>query len=149
VIACAGALAGGLDISAAFISTYLSSGRGPVFLLQFIASGLFGKAAFSGGLPMAAAGLLIHFLLALGWSALFVLAYCQTRILSRNAAVSGNAYGLLVWLAMNLVVLPITRAPRVSFSPKQTILSVLYVVFLVGLTISMVVKRQLGNRKTS
>jgi len=129
----------------AIISTYLSYGRDPVFLLQFIASAVFGRAAFSGGLPMAAAGLLFHYLIALLWAGLFVLAYRKARFLSRHAVASGIAYGLLIWLTMNLLVLPMTSVRRAPFSVMQTILGVLYVVLFVGLTISIVTRRQLGD----
>jgi hypothetical protein len=81
---------------------------------------------------------------ALLWAGLFVVAYRQVGILGRRAVLSGLLYGLLIWLILNLAVLPLTHEPRVPFSLKQTPLSILYVVFVAGLTISLVVNRLLG-----
>ena len=62
-------LAGALDISATGlvrrIERYLRR------LLQFVASGMMGTAAFEGGANTAAIGLALHFLIAAIWAALY------------------------------------------------------------------------------
>jgi hypothetical protein len=45
-------LAGTLDIAAAFLQAWRMSGTTPVRVLRFIASGVMGKSAFSGGPEM-------------------------------------------------------------------------------------------------
>lgn len=44
----AGLLVGSLDITAAFLDFYISTGNGPGGVLRFIASGVFGREAFTG-----------------------------------------------------------------------------------------------------
>ena len=59
----AGLIAGLLDISAAFIQYYSRTGRNPLAVLKFIASGVFGKAALTGGTEMILLGLVFHYII--------------------------------------------------------------------------------------
>lgn len=77
-----GAIAGVFDIIFN-ISLAAHHGGTPARLLQTIASGLFGKAAFDGGTPMAALGLGLHFAMSLIWGSIFVVA--ARKIALRNA----------------------------------------------------------------
>ena len=54
-----GSIAGVLDILFAIVSAGYS-GVSPTQVLHAVASGLLGKAAFSGGMPVAALGLALH-----------------------------------------------------------------------------------------
>ena len=49
IILTTGLLAGTLDILAAFIQSYLMANVVPSTVLKYIASGVFGKSAYSGG----------------------------------------------------------------------------------------------------
>ncbi|NJN34942.1 MAG: hypothetical protein HC817_12500 [Saprospiraceae bacterium] len=64
-------IAGSLDITAACLQAYLKTGATPDRILAYIASGVFGKKAFSGGFPMQIAGLLFHFIIALACAACY------------------------------------------------------------------------------
>lgn len=139
-------VAGSLDLMAAVTSTYLSFKLGPVFLLQFIASGAFGRAAFKGGLATAAWGFGFQYVIALFWAGLFWLALPRIAVLRRRPVLAGLGYGLLVWVGMNVVVIPLCRAPKVIPNLGQTILGVLYVVCCVGLPISLLLNRQFRAR---
>ena len=57
-------VAGTLDITYAIVFSYLRSGTSPERVLQSVASGALGRAAFSDGVPAAALGLAIHFFIA-------------------------------------------------------------------------------------
>ncbi len=57
----AGFIVGTLDILAAFINYYINTGKSPEPVLKFIASGVFGKSAFTIGNEMLAWGLLFHY----------------------------------------------------------------------------------------
>ena len=46
-----GFIAGTLDITAACIQYYIRTGKGPANVLRYVASGVFGKEAFTGGVP--------------------------------------------------------------------------------------------------
>src|SRR5258708_4777139 len=101
----AGLLVGTLDITAAFIQT-LAYGRNPISVLNFIASGVFGKQAFSGGLPFAFCGMVFHYCIAYSWTTLLFLTYPQLKFLSKNRILTGLGYGLFIWLIMTRIVLP-------------------------------------------
>ncbi len=58
----------------------------PVQVLQYIASGAFGRSAFDGGLATAFAGLVIHFALAAAFTAIFAGAYLAIPAVRRFAA---------------------------------------------------------------
>ena len=68
----AGVIVGTLDILAAFIQFYSKTQKNPIVVLNFIASGIFGKEAFTGGNKMAAFGLFFHYVIAFGFTLLFL-----------------------------------------------------------------------------
>ena len=85
-------------------------------LFQGIAYAVLGPAAFTGGWATAALGLMLHFSVALGWSAVWMIAYERSDLLLRatltlpRSIIVGAAYGIFVWLAMHFIVLPMTYA---------------------------------------
>lgn len=108
-----GAIAGVLDIVAAF-TMQLANGVAPVRVLQAIASGVLGREAFHGGNATALLGLLLHFTIALGAAWVYYTVSRFWTLLRRRAVVAGLAYGVVVYLVMNHVVLPLSR---VNFRP--------------------------------
>jgi len=68
-------MAGTLDIVAACINAYLVSGVTPAQVLSYIASGLFGKTAYSGGPEILLAGLVFHYLIAFACTTCFYWIY--------------------------------------------------------------------------
>jgi len=141
-----GLLAGTLDILAACANAYIRSGTSPIRVLQFVASGLFGTDAFSGGLKMAFWGLLMHFLIALTWTLVFFLAYPKISFLSKHKMFSGILYGIFVWLAMNFVVLPLTAVPKFPFNISQAIVGAVILILMIGLPISFFANRYYSNK---
>jgi hypothetical protein len=134
----AGLLAGSLDITAAFVEAGLE-GRSPVSLLQGIAGGLLGMSAFQGGLATAALGAFFHFLIATTASAVFYLASRKLKFLVQHAIPSGLLYGVAVYIFMNYIVLPLS-AYHVKIALPH-IMDVAILMFLVGLPISLVVRK--------
>jgi len=102
-----GLTAGVLDILDAFAMTAINGGA-PTRVLHAIASGVLGRTAYEGGLPAAALGLTLHFVIALGAASTFLLASRALPALLRNPVPVGLAFGLGVWAFMYLVVLPAT-----------------------------------------
>jgi hypothetical protein len=102
-----GFTAGLLDITDAFIVTTINGGT-PARVLQAIASGVLGRAAYQGGAPVAALGLALHFLIAFSAASVFFLISRALPAVLRHAVVSGLAFGLGVWAFMYFAVLPIT-----------------------------------------
>jgi hypothetical protein len=108
----AGLLAGLLDISATgLLEIVILRRTTAVELFQSIASGLLGAAAFQGGIAVAALGAVLHFFIAMTWAVAFAVAaqHFPARWWRAPAAV-GLAYGALVWLFMDFVVLGLSRA---------------------------------------
>ena len=110
-----GLTAGVLDSVDAVIAFGLN-GMNPIQVLQFIASGLLGTAAFKGGLATAGLGALLHFLIALVVAAVFYFASLKLPALYQQAAIWGLVYGTAVYLFMNCLVLPFSAVPKGPFS---------------------------------
>lgn len=141
----AGLLAGTLDITDALVF-YGARGARPIAILQSMASGLLGRAAFQGGLSTAVLGVLLHFFIAFTASAVFYVAAQKLAFLRRHPAIAGLLYGGAIYLFMNWIVLPLSAVPN----PRPTALiplinGVLAVMLLVGLPISLVVNRSLKD----
>ncbi len=106
-----GLLIGTLDITVASIQFFIKTGKGPDAILKFVASGLFGKEAFTGGISMSIAGLVIHYLIAMTFTLFFVLLIKNLSLLNLNRLVTGLLYGVFVWAVMNLLVWPFLKVP--------------------------------------
>lgn len=91
-----GFIAGTLDIAAAITMYAIRSGGKPIRVFQYIASAVFGRKAFSGGLMMAFWGLIFHFIIAYAFTIFFFLVYPKINLLSKNIVVTGIIYGLLI-----------------------------------------------------
>jgi hypothetical protein len=134
-------LAGTLDISAAAIYYPLASGVKVRTLLQGIASGVLGDDAFAGGLGTAVLGLALHYLVALVWTLIFLLALRTVKGRFTNLFLVGMAYGIVVWVVMNLIVLPLSNVHHASFNLPQAIVGAVILMFCIGLPIAMIVGR--------
>lgn len=136
-----GSLGGALDIlfAISFAGFY---GVGPVRVLQTVASGLLGDAAFAGGMPAAITGFACHFLLSWLWAALFVAAALRYRALVRRPLVTAIVFGIVVFLAMRLIVLPLSAYPRpVRFPPLASALDLASHMFLFAWPIAWAARR--------
>ena len=137
-----GLIAGVLDGAGAIIVYMVRGGRTPERIFNFIASGVFGPAAMSGGTPMVLAGIGLHLFIALGWTALFFLAARQFEGLRRHAVAAAVGYGIFVWIMMNKVVLPLSRVQMGPGPSWNSILvGVLVLVVCVGFPISLGARR--------
>lgn len=143
-------LAGTLDILAAFIDYWLASGKGPQGVLLYVASGFFGPAAFGGGAGMAACGLLFHYLIAFCWTLFFFWIYTKIPCLPRYPLLTGLGFGLLIWMVMNLLVLPLSRIQQVPLSavkPLKMGKSFLILACMIGLPLSFIAGSTAGTAK--
>jgi len=130
-----GALGGLLDILFA-IGFAGYNGMPPERLLQVVASGALGKAAFTGGMPAAAFGLACHFALSFVWMAIFFFAARRIPALAGKPLLAAVGYGLLVFFTMRLIVLPLSAFPRpVTFNAFSWGMDILSHIFLFSLPI--------------
>ncbi|PWT97133.1 MAG: hypothetical protein C5B52_14330 [Bacteroidetes bacterium] len=136
-----GLLAGSLDILAAIIQFVSVTGKSPVRIFYYIASGVFGKEAYDGGIPMVIAGFLFHYFIATIFSAFFFFIYPAIPILRKNKIVAGLAYGIFVWVIMNLAVVPVSRVNRGPFHLQQVLIGMGILMLCIGLPISLMANR--------
>jgi uncharacterized membrane protein YagU involved in acid resistance len=136
-----GLIAAILDATDSFVAFYLAAGFGPVQVLQFIASGFYGAAAFQKGISGALVGLLAHFFLAFTVAAIYVGATRFLPMLSRKAVMWGMIYGVAVFIVMNFVVLPHTAVVKSPFSLPLLLNGVLGHALFVGLPIALAARR--------
>lgn len=137
-----GLIAGTLDIMDAIVF-YGQRGVKPIRILQSISAGILGSAAYRGGWPTALLGLALHFVIALGAAATYYLASRVFRVLRERPVICGLIYGVLVYLFMNYVVLPLSAVPK---NPQPRSWPVLIngvgaIMFLVGLPIALTTRR--------
>ena len=114
----AGLAGGAADILAAFVIYRPAT---PVQILQTIASGLQGAAAYQGGMASAALGLACHFLISILFAGLFLAAARPAPVLLRRPALSGVAFGVFVYGVMNAIVVPLSLAAKGPPPPPHTI----------------------------
>lgn len=138
----AGLVAGSLDITAALVLAALE-GKSPVYLFQAIAGGLLGMSSFQGGLATALLGAFFHFLIAFTAAAVFYAASRKLKFLVRHATPSGLLYGLIVYVFMNYIVLPMSAYhTKITLPPMaELIKSISIIMFLVGLPIALIVRK--------
>jgi hypothetical protein len=127
---------GVLDLADAIVFFGLRGVR-PIRIFQSIASGLLGRASFSGGIRTALLGIALHFFIAFVIVVTFLLASKKMPALVRHAIAFGLAYGVAVYLVMNLIVLPLSNAGRGAFVLPVVINGLLIHMFGVGLPSSV------------
>jgi hypothetical protein len=133
----AGLLCGCMDISAAFI-TWRLKGVKPARLLRGIAAGLLGNKSFDGGIPTAALGLGIHYLVAFSAATVFYFASRKLTFMVRQPFIYGPLYGILVYTLMYWVVMPLSARHPAPFSWTNTIVAILTHIVCVGTPIALV-----------
>lgn len=143
IIAMAALITGILDASAAMVHSYMANGVTPDRVWKYVASGIAGRAAFTGGSGMVVLGLLCHFVIATIFSILFYFLYQRLSFFSRNIFVTGIIWGLVVWAIMYLIVTPLSNTPprTLSISVQAVWPQWLIHMFLVGLPMAYTIHR--------
>jgi hypothetical protein len=111
-------------------------------LAQSIATGLLGTAAYRGGVPTAVLGLSLHVVIAFGWTVLFFLLTARVAVLRKLVATPGGrilaglAWGPIIWLAMDIVVLPLSQARPTPTTSPTFYINLMQHALLIGLPMS-------------
>jgi hypothetical protein len=133
--------AGTLDISAAIL-VYMPRGIVAERVLQSVAGGILGRAAYENGTPAAILGLLLHFSIMSVIVSAFVLASRRFSWLTQDAVAYGALYGVAVYAVMNFIVVPLSAIGGGKLPPLRDLLGQLVIhVVLVGLPIALVARR--------
>ncbi|MGI8951823.1 MAG: hypothetical protein ACR2FN_09600 [Chitinophagaceae bacterium] len=141
VILWTGLLVGTLDISAAIINYTLSYQKNPVRVFQFIASGVFGKEAFSGNSSMIFYGIIFHYLIAFTFTIFFFFIYPKINFLLKNIVITSIIYGVFIWIIMNLVIVPISNTPKFPFNLFHAIINMIILIAAIGLPLAYSAKK--------
>lgn len=137
-IAVGGLIVGVLDLIYAVV---VYSPNAPILIPQTIASGVLGVKSYDGGPQTAALGVVLHFVIAFGAATVYYLASRKLPFLVHSAVLCGLIFGGLVYLAMHLVVLPLSAAPHGHMAFIYKFCEFAEHCLCVGLPISLSVRR--------
>ena len=129
-------LAGTLDITAACLNAYLSAKLMPETVLRYVASGAFGKFAFTGDNSMILWGLCFHFIIALSCTVCYFLAYSHLSFLHQNLLLSSVLIGVVAWIVTNLGIIPMSQIVPRPFDLSKALIAAAILVVCIGLPIA-------------
>jgi hypothetical protein len=139
-----GGVAATLDLIYAVTRNGLG-GASPLWTLQLVGSGWLGEDAFAGGVPAGVLGFVSHYAIVFVAAALYYLASKHLTVLRSRALVCGAAFGVLVYLFMSFVVLPMSAFPlKLSYTPARVLEGFVSHAFLVGVPIALAIRRFSG-----
>jgi hypothetical protein len=131
-----GLAVGVLDGMAAIVLTIIRGGS-TIRMFQGIASGLIGRDSFEGGLTTALLGASLHFLIALIWAAIYYGASLKLPAMIRRPFILGPLYGVFVYFAMQIIVLPLSAIQKPPFSFAAPLQGIIVHILCVGLPIAI------------
>jgi hypothetical protein len=110
---------------------------------QYIASGVLGESAFAGGLVTVLLGVLFHFIISFIVAGVFILSANRISLLHRYPIVSSLLYGFVVFIVMNMIVIPLSAAPPLPApTTPQIIVTIIDHILVVGLPLGILVSRK-------
>jgi hypothetical protein len=119
----------------------------PITIMQAIAVGVLGRASFDGGLPSAALGLVLQWVMSIIIALCCVLANEQSLYLKRRWISAGLIYGTITFFVMNYLVVPLSRVGKVPAFSIPWLVENMLAMFLFGLIITYVTRdRSCGSR---
>ena len=135
------AICGTVDILYAMVLT-LVAGRDIGDMLRFVGSGPFPPATGM-GTAGAILGLLVHFALMAMMVAAFMLAVRARPALLDRAALAGLAFGIVTYIVMNWIVVPLRFDAPLPLAPMQVARQLFAHIALVGLPTAFIARRYL------
>jgi hypothetical protein len=138
-----GLIAGILDGLDAVVFYRTAFSVPPARLFQGIARGLLGPPALTGGWKTVVLGIALHFTVAIGSAAFFYAASLLIPALLRHPWICGPAFGVVLYLFMQHVVIPLSAIPkRTHPAPLIDVIDQLFShMFFVGLPIALMAHR--------
>ncbi len=113
----AGLIAGTIDIGAAALINHV----GPALILRGIASGLLGMKSYTGGAGTVTLGLALQLAMSIAIAGIYAAAATRLAWLRSRPILAGLAFGLGVFVVMNLIVVPLS-----AFGPKPAHVSLVW-----------------------
>jgi uncharacterized protein YacL len=115
IVVLGGLILGSTDLLFATLFWRIGHGVSATRVMQSVARGVLGTASFEGGVPTALLGAVLHYTIALAMAASYYFVSRKLRVLTRRPVACGLAYGVLLYLIMNLIVLPLSAAGMPKF----------------------------------
>jgi len=134
-------IAGTLDIIAACINAWLSNDVMPDRVLAYIASGIWGKAAYNGGPEMIFFGLLIHYIIVFSCVFCFFWLYSRWSLLRRSIAANAVLIAFTAWLVTTQLVLRMSRITVPPFRVSGAIIAIAIPIICLGFPIAYAASR--------
>lgn len=117
-------------------------------IYQYIASGVLGVSAFEGGTGDALIGLLLHFVIALVVTGVFILSAEQIPLLRQNAIAGSLLFGLGVYFVMDMIVIPLSATPDLPpYTTGRMIINYLEHALVVGLPLGLLLWYNADSRQ--
>jgi uncharacterized membrane protein YagU involved in acid resistance len=135
-----GLISGVLDLIYATASVVLR-GYSAIVLPQAIATGLLGVNSFKGGVRTAILGVALEFLITFVATTVYFAASRKLTFLIRHAVRWGLLYGAAIYLFMNLIVVPLSAAPKFDHTWASRVSDFLVHLFFIGLPMALAVRR--------
>jgi len=132
-----GLLAGTLDALAAMLWGYYYTGVFSLDIFRYIASGIFGKAAFTDSNVMILWGILAHYFIAFCFTTAWFLLYPFFNSILRSKYIIAIVYGLVTWAIMDIIVEPLSHISRQPFNITNAIVGSVVLIFTLGLTVAL------------
>ncbi|MCL4524375.1 MAG: hypothetical protein M1453_01025 [Acidobacteria bacterium] len=140
-----GLIVGTLDITDAIVFFGITRNVRPYRIFQSVASGLLGRASYSGGMKTVVLGAFLHLFIAFCVATTYILVSKKFVGLRKHWVVCGLLYGVLVYCFMYRVVLPLSLSAPVAFSWLGFSNAVLIHMLGVGLPNAWVAQKELGK----
>ena len=128
-------LTGTLDAIAAILT---NADTTIVNIFKYIASGVHGAEAFSGGMDMVWLGIGLHYLIALLFCTFYFLLHPMFYSWFRNNFLTGVVYGIVAWFVMSHGVVPLSHAPLPSFTFINMAKACAILIVCLGLPVSYI-----------
>jgi FlaA1/EpsC-like NDP-sugar epimerase len=146
----AGLIVGTLDILAACLQFYIKTGKNPDTVLKYVASGVFGKEAFTGGAMMSIYGLIFHYIIAFGFTIFFFWIYSTLINFFKNKILIAVLYGIFMWLVTTYIVIPLSKIHSQPFKLTNALMAITILIVCIGVPLSFIagktLKNNFGNR---
>ena len=146
-----GLVVGIFDLLFAFTFYGLILGAPPLRIFQSVAAGVLGRpAAIEGGVKTFLLGIVLHFVVATCIATVFYLVARLFPFVIRYAVPSGLLYGMIAYLGMNYVVVPLSAIGWRAGSKRLPIFltEIIGHALLVGLPLALLARRSAGGNRS-
>lgn len=136
-------IAGTLDGLAAVLFNI----HNPLRVFIFIASAIFGKVAYGGGIQIIVLGIVFHYLIAYIFTTFWFTLFPYIKKYLKNTYLIAAIYGLLTWVIMNLVIVPLSRLPKTAFHINGVAIGIIILMICIGLPIALMANKFYFGKK--